>query len=44
MSGEDSKEVLGSLNETSSHFIEIIGLEREMQKTHNSVPLCHRVL
>ena len=38
MSEEDSKEVLGSLNETSSYFIEITGLEREMQKTRNSVP------
>lgn len=38
VSEEDSKEVLGSLNETSLHFIEITGLEREMQKTRNSVP------
>ena len=44
MSEEDSKEVLGSLNETSSYFIEITGLEREMQKTRNSVPPCHSVL
>lgn len=38
MSEEDNKEVLGLLNETSSFFIEITGLEREMQKTHISAP------